>query len=163
MRGAGSVHHADDFAPGSVFVGANGQLQVGILSSLVAEAIIQLIRGYRQPSGPMRSMPCASMLTINGGLSFAPDLRAWVDSGRVRCRAGGCLNVVVTSRKITSTISTSIRATMITAGAECFLRMKKAHCGYGQIPFSPARSGIDDERNRRTTFPSRRRAPRSFC
>src|SRR5580693_120268 len=65
------------------------------------------------------------MLTIKGGSSFAPDLRAWVDSGRLRRRAGGCLKVVVTSRKITSTIRTSIYAKMMTAGAVCFLRIKK--------------------------------------
>src|ERR1700679_1964922 len=56
------------------------------------------------------------MLTTRGGFSFAPGFTASVESGRVRCSAGCVLKVVVTSRKITSTISTSISATMMTAG-----------------------------------------------
>ena len=47
------------------------------------------------------------------------------DSGSASLSAGCCLNVVVTIRKISSTTSTSIRATMMTAGAVRRLRTRK--------------------------------------
>ena len=57
------------------------------------------------------------MLTTNGGFSFAPDFCPCEDSGSASFNAGCCLNVVVTIRKISSTMSTSTNATMMTAGA----------------------------------------------
>ena len=65
------------------------------------------------------------MLTTNGGFSFAPAFLACDDSGSASFSADCCLNVVVTSRKITSTMSTSISATMMTAGVVRRLRTRK--------------------------------------
>ncbi|OQB93859.1 MAG: hypothetical protein BWX84_00416 [Verrucomicrobia bacterium ADurb.Bin118] len=69
-----------------------------------------------RPSGPTRKKPSASTVTTNGASSWAPVRSAWVDSGSASRRAGCCLKVVVTVRKITITISTSISATMMIGG-----------------------------------------------
>src|SRR3984885_2960537 len=90
--------------------------------SLSCSARLSIVTG--SASGPRRTTPFASMVTTSGGFSFAPGLSACVDSGSTRCSGGACLKVVVTSRKITSTISTSISATMMTAGAVRRLRMR---------------------------------------
>src|ERR1035437_8926631 len=66
---------------------------------------------------PRRRTPLGSMLTTRGGASLARFFCAWDDSGRESLRAGCCLKVVVTIRKMSSTMRMSIRATMITAGA----------------------------------------------
>ena len=65
------------------------------------------------------------MLTTNGGFSFAPDFCACDDSGIASRSADCCLNVVVTIKKISSTMSTSISATMMTAGVVRRLRTRK--------------------------------------
>src|SRR5271170_2507537 len=83
------------------------------------------------------------MLTTNGGFSFAPSFLACEDSGSASLSADCCLNVVVTSKKITSTISTSISATMMTAGVVRRLRTKKCmafaylffRCAFGLAGF----------------------------
>src|SRR5271154_858748 len=64
------------------------------------------------------------MLTTKGGVSFAPGFFDCEESGSCTLSAACCLNVVVTSRKITSTMSTSISATMMTAGVVRRLRTK---------------------------------------
>src|SRR5437588_12796300 len=65
------------------------------------------------------------MLTMKGRSSLAPAFLDWEDSGNASLSADCCLNVVVTSKKITSTISTSISATMMTAGVVRRLRTWK--------------------------------------
>ena len=66
------------------------------------------------------------MLTMKGGsLVVKPSFRACDDSGNASRSAGCCLNVVVTIRKISSTISTSTSATMMIVGALRRLRMRK--------------------------------------
>src|SRR3974390_3018812 len=65
------------------------------------------------------------MLTTNGGFSVAPCFLACEESGSCSFNAVCCLNVVVTSRKISSTMSTSISATMMTAGVVRRLRTRK--------------------------------------
>ena len=65
------------------------------------------------------------MLTISGASSLAPAFSDCEDSGNASFNADCCLNVVVTIRKISSTISTSINATMMIVGVERRLRMKK--------------------------------------
>jgi len=71
---------------------------------------VQLIRGDRQTVRPRRSKPCASMLTINGGFSFWPDLRPG-GFGQGKSQGWRLFERRGHSRKITSTISTSINAT----------------------------------------------------
>ena len=70
-------------------------------------------------------MPWVSTLTISGKSSLAPVFCACVDSGNASFSAGCCRKVVVTIRKISSTISTSISATMMIVGVERRLRMEK--------------------------------------
>src|SRR5580704_16047847 len=70
-------------------------------------------------------LPFSWMNTTSGGVSVAPALVACDDSGSARrSDACGFLKVVVTIKKISTTISTSIIATMMTAGGLFFLRMK---------------------------------------
>src|SRR5579859_7071843 len=83
------------------------------------------------------------MLTTNGGFSFAPAFLACDDSGNCSFNAACCLKVVVTSRKINSTMSTSISATMMTAGVVRRLRTKKRmSVGVGHLGFHSGLPGF---------------------
>ena len=60
---------------------------------------------------------------MNGTSLVAPSFRAEDDSGSCSFSTGRCLKVVVTIRKISSTMSTSMSATMITVGVDRRLRI----------------------------------------
>src|SRR5258706_10696943 len=69
------------------------------------------------------------MFTMNGGSLVAPSFWDCEDSGRASFRADCCLNVVVTIRKISSTMSTSTSATMMIVGVLRRLRTRKCMVG----------------------------------